>query len=386
MLQREAEATSVIRVRPSTRIGRAYWSATRHLNRRDRRILGLWGSAHLGLAVLAWMSSWISGQRGIYHALLGIYAQWDYDWYRAIAAHGYFSGRSGGEAARAFLPGFPVVLAAVHLLVRNWVASGLLVSLVAGGVALVCIGRLGGERAALYLLTAPAAMYLAVGYSESLFLALALPAWMAAQRRDWPLAAVIAALAGLVRVNGLFLIVALLVAAATSERGKRLRAIAWSSFGFVGPAAYVAYLWAGTGSPTAWFAASNAGWGLHLVSPWSAWKTTWGMAFGRVLPPDRAAMFQVEIACILAAWALTLVLLRRHAWAEATYCGLAAAVLSCTTYYQAVPRAVLIMWPLYVLVARAAEKRPWVGQVYLWVCAPLAVVVAVYFFLGKWAV
>lgn len=330
------------------------------------------------------MSSWIAGQGGGYRGLLGIYGQWDYVWYQNVGAHGYFSGRSFGSADQAFLPGFPLALAAVHLVARNWVLSGLLVSLVAGGVALVCIGRLGGERAALYLLTAPAAMYLIVGYSESLFLALALPAWMAARRRDWPLAGVLAALAGLGRVNGLFLIAALLVAAVTSERGRRLRATAWASLGLVGPAAYVSYLWAGTGSPTAWFTASDAGWGLHHVWPWSAWKTTWNLAFGSVLPPDRAAMFQIEIACVLVAWILTLVLLYRRDWAEAVYCGLAAAVLSCTTYYQAVPRAVLIMWPLYVLVARAAEKRPWVGQVYLWLCAPLAVVVAVYFFIGKW--
>lgn len=386
MLQRQADAASAIRRLPSTRAGSLYGAATRRLSERDRRILGMWFGARLGLAVLAWMSSWIDGKRGAYDGLLGIYGQWDYLWYRAIAAHGYFSGRSGGEAARAFLPGFPVVLAAVHLVVRNWVASGLLVSLVAGGVALVGIGRLGGERAALYLLTAPAAMYLMVGYSEALFLALALPAWMAARRRDWLLAGVGVSLAGLVRVNGVFLAAALLIAAATSVRGGRLRAMAAASIGFVGPATYVAYLWAGTGLPTAWFAASRAGWGLHSVSPWSAWATTWHMAFGNAMSADRAAMFQLEIACILVAWALTLVLLYRRDWAEATYCGLAAAVLSCTTYYQAVPRAVLVMWPLYILAARAAEKRPWVGQVYLWVCAPLAVVVAVFFFLGKWAV
>jgi hypothetical protein len=186
------------------RLSRLAHTTLSRLTGADRRILGLWAGAHLGLAVLAWMASWINGQRGIYNALLGTYGQWDYAWYQNIAAHGYFSGQSFGSAERVFLPGDPAALVAVHLFVRDWVIAGLLVSLVAGGVALVCIGRLGGERAALYMLTAPAAMYLIVGYSESLFLALALPAWMAAKRRNWPLAALLAALAGLVRVNGLF--------------------------------------------------------------------------------------------------------------------------------------------------------------------------------------
>ena len=256
------------------RLRRCCTTAARRLTPADRRVLGLWGAAHLGLAVLAWMSTWIAGYRGPYAGLLGTYGQWDYDWYQTIAAHGYFSGQSLGTPEQAFLPGFPVILAAVHLVVRNWVAAGLLVSLVAGAVAVVCIGRLGGERTALYLLTAPAAMYLIVGYSEALFLALALPAWMAARRRDWPLAGIGVALAGLVRVNGLFLAVALLVAAATSERGQRLRSTAWASIGLSGSAIYAGYLWAGTGSWTAWFTASRAGWGLHAVWPWAAWTDT----------------------------------------------------------------------------------------------------------------
>jgi hypothetical protein len=66
--------------------------------------------------------------------------------------------------------------------------------------------------------------------------------------------------------------------------------------------------------------------------------------------------------------------------------GLAFATLGAVTYYQAVPRALLVCWPLYLLVARAAERRPWIGQLYLRVCVPLAVMVAVYFYLGKWGI
>lgn len=386
MLLREPTDVSAGRDPRPARLRRVALELSRRLTPADRRVLGLWAAAHLGLAVLAWMSSWIGGKRGGYQGILGIYGQWDYTWYQNIAAHGYFSGHSLGAPEPAFLPGFPVALAAVHVIVRNWVAAGLLISLVAGGVALVCIARLSSERAALYLITAPAAMYLMVGYSEALFLALALSAWMAARRADWLLAGILAGIAGLVRVNGLFLIAALLVAAATSARGGRLRATAYAAIALSGPGAYVLYLWAGTGSIGAWFSASRAGWNLHATWPWTAWRNTWRTAFGPGLPPDRAAMFQIEIACMLAAWALTLVLLRRRAWAEATYCGLAGMVLGSTTFYQAVPRALLVMWPLYILVAKATEKRPWVGQVYLWVCAPLAVLVAVFFFLGKWAV
>lgn len=388
MLEPDATGPHVTGTNPSdawpTQIRQRASALTTRLTETDRRVLGIWVGAHLALAVLAWMSAWIIGIHGHANPLLGVYGQWDAAWYQNIAAHGYFSGHGAGRDAQAFLPGLPLVLAAVHLVVPGWIATELLVSFAAGAVALVCLGRLAGERAALYLVTAPAAMYLMVGYSEALFLALALPAWMAVRRRDWPLAALLAALAGLVRVNGLFLIAALVVAAATSERGGRLRASAWASFAAIGPALYEAYLKAHTGSWTAWLTANDA-WDLHFVGPWRSLTNTWGRAFGPGLQPARAAMYQIEIACMAVAVLLTLALAWRRQWPEFVYCFLTVAALGATTYYQAVPRALLVMWPLYMLVARAAGRRTWLGHVYLWTCVPLAVLVAVLFFLGAWA-
>ena len=58
-----------------------------------------------------------------------------------------------------------MTLAAVHLILRNWVLSELVISGVAGYFAVVSLSRLArGRRAVLYLLTAPAAIFLMVGY------------------------------------------------------------------------------------------------------------------------------------------------------------------------------------------------------------------------------
>lgn len=358
-----------------------------HLSAADRRALGLWAGAHLALAVTAWISTWIAGQRGIYNNLIGTYGQWDGAWYQNIAAHGYFSGKSWGVAERVFLPGDPAVLAAVHLAVRNWTVAELLMSTIAGAVAVVSLRRLAGERAVLYLLAAPAAMYLMTGYSEPLFLAFALPAWIAARNRNWALAGTLAAYAGLIRANGLFLDAGLLVAAlTTADAGRRLRATCWVCLSLLGPGVYEIYLRIGTGSWGAWMTANRSAWGLKACWPWTAWRGTWRLAFGSVLPPDRAAMFQVEIACMLAGVLLAALLAWRRQWPEATYVALMFLALGTTSYYQSIPRALLIAWPLYEMVAVAAERRPWIGQVYLWASVPLAVVVAVFFFTGKWGV
>jgi mannosyltransferase PIG-V len=372
MLQRRATAVLAIPIR----------AQLARLSGRERRVLAQWGMAHIAIALMCWATAWMKGRPSFYQALVGNYAQWDVNWYQGIAAHGYFSGRGPGPDSVAFFPGYPALLAGVHLVVRDWTVSGLLISAGAGAVALVCMTRLAGERAALYLILSPAAVYLMVGYSEALFLALALPAWMAALRRDWQAAALLAAFAGLTRVTGLFLIAALLLVAAARERGQRARALAWLCIAPAGPALYEVYLWAGTGSWTAWFTASRNGWNLHFVGPWTALRNTWGWAFGGLIAPQPAVMYQIEIAFMAVALALTLVLLRRRAWPEAVYCGLAVVTLGTTTYYQSVPRAVLLMWPLYMLIARAAIRRPWVGQVYLWLSIPLATLIGWYYFLG----
>ena len=141
---------------------------------------------------------------------------------RNIAQYGYFSPHSTANNT-VFFPGYPMTLAAAHLILRNWVLAELAVSGIAGCFAVVSLSRLaGGRRAVLYLLTAPAAIFLMIGYTECLFLAFAIPAWHAAARGRWWRAALLAGLSGLVRPNAVFLIPALAVMALTGPRGPRL--------------------------------------------------------------------------------------------------------------------------------------------------------------------
>ncbi|MGR7000220.1 hypothetical protein ACU686_22725 [Yinghuangia aomiensis] len=89
----------------------------------------------------------------------------------------------------AFFPGYPAALHAVHVFVGSWIAAGLLISLVCGAAAVVLLSRVAGldhpesvgERAVLLLLLLPPAVFLAAGYTEALFLMLALAAWLRAR-------------------------------------------------------------------------------------------------------------------------------------------------------------------------------------------------------------
>jgi hypothetical protein len=301
--------------------------------------------------------------------------------------------------------------------------SGLLVSLVAGGVAAVALGRIAeldyrpgtGTKAVLYLVAAPAAFFLAAGYTEALFLAFALTAWLAARRGRWLLAALLTGGASLIRINGLFLLAALVVAALRSPAGwaggadpedadgdraeaspgnrKRLRALAALLPALIPPAAYEVYLRAQTGDWLAWPHAERDGWDRMLTSPLDSLRNTWEAGFGhgwlQPFTPDHARvvgyLYQLEILAVAAGLVTVIVLAVRRRWPEAVYTGLTIGVLATSTLYQSVPRALLLLWPVWCGLAAAAVRRAWVGQLYLAISVPVAAMIGLLFMNNYWA-
>lgn len=353
----------------------------------DRAALGMWGAVHLALFVLAWAAAWVYRTIPSHAPLTGMFQHWDASLLQNIAQYGYFSAHSEANTT-VFFPGFPLTLAAVHLILRNWVLSELALSGVAGCFAVVSLSRLaGGRRPVLYLLTMPAAIFLMVGYSECLFLAFAVPAWHAATRGRWWRAALLAGLSGLVRPDAVFLIPALAVMALTgaAPRGQRLANALKACWALAGPEAYEVYLVARTGAWNTWFTAQQAGWDMHLVTPVQALKTTWWAAFRHPFSAGYSFEFQLELAAMAAMVLATLAFLWRRRWPEAVYCGLAAAALGTQTWYQASPRTLLLLFPVWIGLAGLEARRPWVRYVYLGVSAPLAAVLALLFLTYQWA-
>lgn len=354
----------------------------------DRAVLGYWLAAHVALLVLAYAAAWVEASGNAHERLTGGYQQWDANLLQSIAQYGYWGGPDGSLAhphQEAFFPGYPLLLAAVHLVVRNWVAAELLLSLLAGAVALVALGRLAGDRrAALFMVTAPAAVFLTVGYSEGLFLAFAVPAWLAARDRRWWLAGGLGYFAAFTRPSGLFLIPALLLATVLSGPGR------WKSAAkvlpcVVAPVVYEMFLYMHTHRWSAWLDANRDGWGVKLTSPWAMARTSYGMAFGHGMGAGYGFMSQLELAALAAMLAGTVALLILRRWPEALYVGLTFVSLMVAGYAQACDRATLACFPLYVLLAKAAARWRWAGGAYLATSAPLAAVVAVMYLSGQWA-
>ncbi len=329
------------------------------------------------------------------------WTQWDTHHYVTIAQFGYDGGPGGPQVPlEAFFPGFPLVMKIVHALGGvGYVTAGLAISLVAGGIAALALGRIaaeqagGGaagerlaERTVLLFLLAPSAVFLSAAYTEALFLALALPAWLAARRGHWVACGLLAAGASSVRITGVFLAIALIVEFLTARDGRRnWRSAPWLAVPFLPVLAYFTYLHDRTGDWMAWQHAQERGWYREFHWPWQALKITWQNAFQDRQPTGFAWMFGAEIVAVVVGVALLVWLLRNRRWAEATYIGLQLYAFTTAMWFFSVPRATLTWWPLWIVLAAWTLRKPWVHQAYLVVVAPFMVVFALLFTTGRWA-
>ncbi len=287
------------------------------------------------------------------------FAYWDSYHFLRIADRGYLP--PGLPCCdQAFFPGYPALVRAAGPLVGgSAVAAGILVTLVAGAAAAVLLwhvalaepggGATTARRAVTLLALAPCGFFLVAVYSEATFLALALGAWLAATRRHWWLAGLLAAAATAVRVNGLFLVAGLAVMYVLQLRsdGRRPRgdvvALALPALPVV---AFVTYLHARTGSWTAWHDAEQTGWRRSTAWPWVGAEHAWS-AVTSTTNPYLVGSRLGDIATVALAVAVLAVLLRRRRWPEATYLGLSLAVIVCSTLWVSAPRYVLTWFPVW---------------------------------------
>ncbi|RJL32128.1 mannosyltransferase family protein [Bailinhaonella thermotolerans] len=376
----------------------------------DRSSLVLWLASRAGLVLLATAGLGLIYAGQELPSLRDRLGGWDARLLIEIARFGYDGDPAEKEdpGLPAFFPGMPLMLRLVELITRDYVLAGVLISLVAGAIAMVALSRLGefegpegtGPRAVFALLLAPPAVFLLVGYSEALFLAFAIPAWLAMRRAHWTLAVVLAAGASCVRITGLFLACALVVEyyvwayRGNAEPGGWPRIAARSALRtlkrahllivpFLPLAAYSAYQFLRTGDLLAWKTAQEAGWGRRLVPPWEAWETSWNAAF--TVNNQFTWAFRMELAAAVIGVIFTLWLLYARRWGEFTYVGLQVLSLVISSYYLSIPRSALLWWPLYLLIGRAGVRHPWVLAAYALVAGPLMVADALTFFKGAWA-
>lgn len=369
---------------------REWWDRLRLV---DRDSLSLWLMSRASIFVVAGSVGWVFANGGQVIPFEDRWRQWDFHHYWGIALQGGYEGDPTGVPNEAFFPAFPWLLWLGNVVGIPHVVVGLIVSFVAGGVAAIALGRLGelegGQAAGRFAVAAwvfaPSAVFLAAPYTEALFVAFAFPAWLAARRQLWWMAGLLTAFSCTVRVNGVFLAVALGVLWLTSRERRGWTGFGWLLLPLVPLAAWMAYLQSESGDWLAWLHAQEEGWGRHFTWPWTALGTTWEAAFGGTQTPEFAWMFRAEIVAMAVGIALTVALLVWRRWGEATWIGLQIIALGTSTWYFSVPRGTLLWWPLFVVIGVMAARNRKVLWGYLALSVPLMAVWSAAFLTGRWA-
>jgi hypothetical protein len=335
--------------------------------------------------------------------LFNTFAQWDAQWFVHIADHGYDS-----KQATSFFPLYPLLVHALSWVLRSTVVAGVLLSLVAAGVAAVLIVEIarpllgpGGARDSLLLVALyPLAFVFTAVQSDALFLALSAGAFLAALRgRAW-IAGICGGLAVATRLVGLALLPALLLLL-WPRRRRELARVAPLLLIPDALAAYMVYLHEHVGDWLAFQHAQQIYWlrTTHKLGPLSGlWESIQsgrrgaaelvlhlprgqGGVHGYVAREQVATWNAIHSLLLLAALALTWVAWKRLGPAFGLYslATLALVLLSPPAYFPlaSFDRYLLADFPVFLALAALLRDHPRARQIVLFTFAAVGAVAAV---------
>jgi hypothetical protein len=339
--------------------------------------------------------------------VLKVWNWWDGPHYLDVAVYGYMAHDPGITPTYSltgdldlfivFYPLYPWLVGAV-----NWVVHEPLVSAFAvTGVASLFVapllyrlvkldeGHSVAIRSAWFLLILPTAFFLHIGYTEALFLALALGSFLAARTDRWWLAGLLGGLAALTRVNGLVLIPALAAEAATQwferPKGERRLRVDWLAIGLVpvGFAVYLGVNFAVYGDALAFLRIQDEHWFKSLAPPWEGIRVA--LRWFEAGDPDQQLMYGgMELAFVGIGLVGVIHAAFRFRASWVTWMAGNWILFISTAFIVSVPRYTLTLFPLFVSLALAA-RRP--ALVYLLSLTSIAGLgwLAARFATGAWA-
>ena len=331
-----------------------------------------------------------------------LWTRWDAPHYLDLAIWGYmavdpgvsptFGNQGDMDLMIVFYPLLPALIGVARAVVPD-MAAPILISTITSIAAVLLLYRvvareLGeelGRRAAIFLLIFPTAYFLHIGYTESLFLALVLGAFLAARSSRWAAAGVAGGFAALTRVNGLVLIPALAAEAWAEWRQSRSARLAWGWIGLVvvGFGGYLVLNQAVYGNPFAFVEIQREHWFKTLAWPWEGIAGVVSRLASDSLE-DTAVLGVAELGAIGLGLAGTVVAVRRFRPSWAWWMGANWLLFVSTAFVLSVPRYVLVMFPLYAWFAILAERR-WLGLAIGVVSVGLLLWFSARFATGAWA-
>lgn len=376
-------------------------------SRSDLALVGLTLALKVALLALGVIAVWAT--TGSVPGLLEPWDRWDAPHYTDLAVFGYRATDPGNLRADGytqvypgdldlyvvFYPLFPALVAGARWVIGDPVVAAFIVSgaaslFVAPLVRRIVAADLGGARgtrAAIFVLLFPTAYFLHIGYTESLFLALALGAFWCATTDRWWAAGVLAVLAALTRVSGLVLIPVLALEAWSAWRADPDRRWRWrwlvAGAPLIGFAGYLALNLVVYGDPVAFAGIQREHWFKSLSPPWVGIAGTFRWIRGDDLD-DALMLGWMELAFLalgLVGTAYSAFRFRPSwtAWMAGNWL-----LFASTGFILSAPRYTLVLFPLMAWFAVLTERR-WMGIVLALASVALLGWFAIRFATGAWA-
>ena len=323
--------------------------------------------------------------------------RWDAAIYSELAQSGYDTHISSGNQFGWF-PGYPMAIRFVHVIVRNWPAAPVATAAIAGLAAVVAFARWMGTQgitasastwALAALLLYPHAIFLlGTPYSDAMFLAFMIGAFLAVERERLVLAAVLCCAASLTRIVGVVGALALTVTAL--ERSGALvppedgfaarwgiptkfvrsavpRRIAVLPLGVAGAAAFFGYCWVKTGDVLAYVRVNDR---LLGRGPLLSWRSTLKTAsttlgsmraevrdYGATDLPHVLGNF-LNLGLTLACAATIPRVAKRFGWGYGLYVlGIVALIWTGSPFLGASARYLLAAFPVFAYFGSELERR-----------------------------
>lgn len=327
-----------------------------------------------------------------WHGWLDIWNRWDSLRHVRLAEIGY----SGVGSDKADIVGFPLYPWLVRVfsfifqdtLVSSFIVSGL--ATIAAGLLLHRLVRADysdsiARNAVWFLLIFPTSHFLHINYNESLFIALTLGCFLAARQERWALAGVLGALVCLTRLNGLVIIPALLVEMFLQYRASRRLQPQWLWIMIV-PFGFAVYLLLNqfvTGEAFTFIKIGKENFHKSFSMPWNGVAEVYNVLWSP--EPAHAQMVGVQefvfimLGGVCAVASAFLLRPSYAVWMAGNWL-----LITSVGFIISVPRYTIVMFPIFILFAKLAERRVWHGIITAWSLLLLAFFIGE-FIQGHWA-
>ena len=300
------------------------------------------------------------------------WSRWDANNYIRIAQNGYQS-EGDDRVLIVFFPLFPLAMRALHFIVPSYWVAGAIISFIAsvgaGYFLQSLVAKEGGDdaeadRSLWYLSLFPTAYFLAMPYTEAMFLLFVTGSFFAARNGRWEWAGVLGMLACLTRFPGIVLIPALAIEALHQNRWR----IPWHAFWLalvpVGTLTYLIINWVILGDPLEFVEIQREHWFLESAWPWDTFKDTYDSIAG--FPPGntRLGIYEFRAASMILGAILMLSGARFLRPSYQVYGWMSLLLIASASFQISMPRYLLGIFPLFMVLAHWG-RHPGLHQAWL---------------------